>query len=97
MDPPAIIQPRVRRTQYSTKASWLNPMPPMICIASFETSHPARLQASFAMAVLCAEGNPCSPRSEEHTSELQSLMRISYAVFCLKKNNQRHQSKIVQP
>src|SRR3546814_6252376 len=26
-------------------------------------------------------------RSEEHTSELQSLMRISYAVFCLKKNN----------
>src|SRR3546814_7575555 len=28
------------------------------------------------------------PRSEEHTSELQSLMRISYAVFCLKKKNQ---------
>src|SRR3546814_1102715 len=27
----------------------------------------------------------CVPRSEEHTSELQSLMRISYAVFCLKK------------
>src|SRR3546814_1664906 len=27
----------------------------------------------------------CAPRSEEHTSELQSLMRISYAVFCLKK------------
>src|SRR3546814_11727912 len=27
---------------------------------------------------------PCHPRSEEHTSELQSLMRISYAVFCLK-------------
>src|SRR3546814_982344 len=29
-------------------------------------------------------------RSEEHTSELQSLMRISYAVFCLKKNNYYH-------
>src|SRR3546814_2057365 len=28
-----------------------------------------------------------TPRSEEHTSELQSLMRISYAVFCLKKKN----------
>src|SRR3546814_7368959 len=28
------------------------------------------------------------PRSEEHTSELQSLMRISYAVFCLKKKTQ---------
>src|SRR3546814_7820988 len=30
-----------------------------------------------------------SPRSEEHTSELQSLMRISYAVFCLKKKKKR--------
>src|SRR3546814_13703368 len=29
-------------------------------------------------------------RSEEHTSELQSLMRISYAVFCLKKKNNQH-------
>src|SRR3546814_4656945 len=29
------------------------------------------------------------PRSEEHTSELQSLMRISYAVFCLKKKKNR--------
>src|SRR3546814_5796264 len=29
-------------------------------------------------------------RSEEHTSELQSLMRISYAVFCLKKKNKPH-------
>src|SRR3546814_1408030 len=37
-------------------------------------------------------------RSEEHTSELQSLMRISYAVFCLKKKNQRsiEQSKTTQ-
>src|SRR3546814_8035300 len=32
----------------------------------------------------------CGSRSEEHTSELQSLMRISYAVFCLKKNNKAH-------
>src|SRR3546814_6623382 len=31
-------------------------------------------------------------RSEEHTSELQSLMRISYAVFCLKKNKKTHQT-----
>src|SRR3546814_9895832 len=35
------------------------------------------------------------PRSEEHTSELQSLMRISYAVFCLKtKNTKTHQHKV---
>src|SRR3546814_9943327 len=31
-------------------------------------------------------------RSEEHTSELQSLMRISYAVFCLKKKNNTHRT-----
>src|SRR3546814_8458422 len=35
------------------------------------------------------EGSDClTSRSEEHTSELQSLMRISYAVFCLKKKKQ---------
>src|SRR3546814_2916553 len=42
-----------------------------------------------------AVGSGAKHRSEEHTSELQSLMRISYAVFCLKKkkrkdSNQRH-------
>src|SRR3546814_10886770 len=38
----------------------------------------------------------CEYRSEEHTSELQSLMRISYAVFCLKKKikSSRHQYDI---
>src|SRR3546814_5953849 len=34
-------------------------------------------------------------RSEEHTSELQSLMRISYAVFCLKKKNNHYSSTLL--
>src|SRR3546814_7801914 len=34
-------------------------------------------------------------RSEEHTSELQSLMRISYAVFCLKKKNAHHNYTLI--
>src|SRR3546814_4343351 len=38
-----------------------------------------------------ARGSRLAGRSEEHTSELQSLMRISYAVFCLKKK--KHQKK----
>src|SRR3546814_18273200 len=38
---------------------------------------------ALAVRVTAAAGSPA--RSEEHTSELQSLMRISYAVFCLKK------------
>src|SRR3546814_3111153 len=42
----------------------------------------------------CTWPSPGSARSEEHTSELQSLMRISYAVFCLtkKKNSTIHYS-----
>src|SRR3546814_1917168 len=36
---------------------------------------------------------PGRARSEEHTSELQSLMRISYAVFCLKKKTRNNQTK----
>src|SRR3546814_6354552 len=43
-----------------------------------------RAAARTAWGISCAERRL---RSEEHTSELQSLMRISYAVFCLKKKN----------
>src|SRR3546814_8461560 len=41
------------------------------------------------------DGAPLGARSEEHTSELQSLMRISYAVFCLKtkKSHYQHTTK----
>src|SRR3546814_3014677 len=42
----------------------------------------------------CARGESNAiRRSEEHTSELQSLMRISYAVFCLKKKNNKKKTK----
>src|SRR3546814_1669468 len=44
--------------------------------------------AAVTIAILCAAF--LLERSEEHTSELQSLMRISYAVFCLKKKNQNY-------
>src|SRR3546814_9406622 len=46
---------------------------------------PGRGAAGFQY--LC--GAPLQLRSEEHTSELQSLMRISYAVFCLTKKNKK--------
>src|SRR3546814_2631535 len=50
-----------------------------------EEGIPARMEPGIsAEACLYADLN-LDPRSEEHTSELQSLMRISYAVFCLKK------------
>src|SRR3546814_2601561 len=43
--------------------------------------------AGFVLAWGSVRGRALILRSEEHTSELQSLMRISYAVFCLKKKN----------
>src|SRR3546814_4791524 len=42
----------------------------------------------FAWQLRAGAAVKVTKRSEEHTSELQSLMRISYAVFCLKKKNQ---------
>src|SRR3546814_4551942 len=47
-----------------------------------------RLDAPGRGHVLRYVTHPLANRSEEHTSELQSLLRISYAVFCLKKTNQ---------
>src|SRR3546814_10688716 len=55
-----------------------------------------KLVAAFRQAAFGRKSERADPdqfdlaleRSEEHTSELQSLMRISYAVFCLKKKNQ---------
>src|SRR3546814_2510256 len=49
-----------------------------------------------ALDQLLAGTEAVRPRSEEHTSELQSLMRSSYAVFCLKKNIQ-HQTHTTTP
>src|SRR3546814_10011347 len=49
------------------------------------------VQAVFARELAEAVHQPL--RSEEHTSELQSLMRISYAVFCLKKKTKKDKTK----
>src|SRR3546814_8815015 len=53
---------------------------PVIAVAKSPNSPIEKLTASRCERV----------RSEEHTSELQSLMRISYAVFCLKKKKKKH-------
>src|SRR3546814_3560091 len=63
---------------------------PSACLESYSPTGGA---CAF-LHLFWAGGNTCvacqsrgNGRSEEHTSELQSLMRISYAVFCLKKKN----------
>src|SRR3546814_10040974 len=50
---------------------------------SFRTGDNAGIAAAFSTVF------PVRVRSEEHTSELQSIMRISYAVFCLKKKKKQ--------
>src|SRR3546814_6037174 len=49
--------------------------------------------AGWTCNSITADFGSTSGRSEEHTSELQSLMRISYAVFCLKQQKQRMKTK----
>src|SRR3546814_2154643 len=51
--------------------------------------------AATAMRLAASTMVSAVPRSEEHTSELQSLMRISYAVFCLKKKKTQKKNTIV--
>src|SRR3546814_1532679 len=50
---------------------------------------PERIFVNFSQERLATLGISPRERSEEHTSELQSLMRISYAVFCLKKKRRQ--------
>src|SRR3546814_1738605 len=50
-----------------------------------QTDHSNGVNTGMQLFLVVREGAVLDARSEEHTSELQSLMRISYAVFCLKK------------
>src|SRR3546814_2350950 len=59
--------------------------------SSDEADRPALFAAQFALSHVC--WLIAYPRSEEHTSELQSLMRSSYAVFCLKKKNKEQSNE----
>src|SRR3546814_10857909 len=76
---------RWRENTFS-KASEISPTVARARVAS--TDKASRLPSPLSAAAV---------RSEEHTSELQSLMRISYAVFCLKKKTHiRTQNRITQ-
>src|SRR3546814_2198992 len=60
------------------------------CSAGMPTSHGSQYLGTDSVPIM-SQG--CARRSEEHTSELQSLMRISYAVFCLKTKKSPSSSK----
>src|SRR3546814_5657650 len=66
-----------------------SPVKLILATSGWATSRAPASGPSPGTTLTTPGGNPAaSNRSEEHTSELQSLMRISYAVFCLKKKKQ---------
>src|SRR3546814_4744923 len=73
----------IRRPPRSTRTDTLFPYTTL-----FRSAAPAAASPSWLCRPTRRRSTSAIPahRSEEHTSELQSLMRISYAVFCLKKN-----------
>src|SRR3546814_17429141 len=77
----------IRRPPRSTRTDTLFPYTTLFRSISRLTAVPAASAAGFSQSrgFRCRRGG----RSEEHTSELQSLMRISYAVFCLKKKKKK--------
>src|SRR3546814_4326627 len=97
-----------RRPPRSTRTDTLVPYTTLFRSAwvASATSEAASPVAAAAASVPSAIASPASdiaaaaesPRSEEHTSELQSLVRISYAVFCLKKkkHNRKNTTHIPQ-
>src|SRR3546814_18551911 len=88
----------IRRPPRSTRTDTLFPYTTLfrsVAVLAFEDvgrvdAVPATEEA-FPTGVVLREGH----RSEEHTSELQSLMRISYAVFCLQKKIKRNKLQII--
>src|SRR3546814_4419821 len=79
--PPATIQDNEKLSMTNADSCGPSAKPPS-CAAGIKT---AALPPSSTVATVPMKYG----RSEEHTSELQSLMRISYAVFCLKKKRKK--------
>src|SRR3546814_13617904 len=89
---------RIRRPPRSTRTDTLFPYTTLFRSAAGQYGHKCRCGIALAReeqsrtrgGARGVEAHRERRRSEEHTSELQSLMRISYAVFCLKKQINNH-------
>src|SRR3546814_2042550 len=86
----------IRRPPRSTRTDTLFPYTTLFRSAWFGQIRNSIPRSQLSTTRACSrsrrrDGARCS-RSEEHTSELQSLMRISYAVFCLKKKTYKQKT-----
>src|SRR3546814_12089632 len=93
----------IRRPPRSTRTDTLFPYTTLFRSAACAAPGRKRVMRRVGRSQRMMSRLPCpsapNRRSEEHTSELQSLMRISYAVFCLKKKIKLevdHEAKVVQ-
>src|SRR3546814_7079663 len=85
--PETAPQAMVMNRKGNSPPAQTGPLPLANCVTACIFSGGAMMTMPTASAAM-------APRSEEHTSELQSLMRISYAVFCLKKKKKyNHQNR----
>src|SRR3546814_1059635 len=94
----------IRRPPRSTRTDTLSPyttlfrsIPEPLRGDPNQPSHQAWGERVRSMEYVGRSGTESCSRSEEHTSELQSLMRISYAVFCLKKKTHTIQQTCTYP
>src|SRR3546814_1348071 len=83
---PGVLEVRARVLRPVNAFSRLD-LPTLDRPAKATSVPPPSCGRSFSSAAETRKSQGPAKRSEEHTSELQSLMRISYAVFCLKKKN----------
>src|SRR3546814_7876036 len=85
----------IRRPPRSTRTDTLFPYTTLfrsrsdggLAVTALDQRRAGQVADAVGLHVIAGQHRQHPGRSEEHTSELQSLMRISYAVFCLKKKN----------
>src|SRR3546814_6568539 len=83
-----LLRVAVMPTPADTSISLLRPQPETVARTAVPHSRTSDLRVEGRLRVMMIWLS-IQARSEEHTSELQSLMRISYAVFCLKKKKKK--------
>src|SRR3546814_10432994 len=76
-----------QHNEYTLEPSCVDTLPPSLAELSSFSGYMDDDTCSTPAQAISTQYFVTNQRSEEHTSELQSLMRISYAVFCLKKKN----------
>src|SRR3546814_6477380 len=94
-----LFRSRRRKTVRTIEEHKVNPANDVIQVAVTDEPGAGGANHRYELTGFDTAGNPSSAdgqRSEEHTSELQSLMRISYAVFCLTKKKQNTEAKRVE-